>query len=297
MSSESQNADSVEQAIGDLQSQVGQRVRKAREAKGLPRRALSDMSGVSQRYLAQLESGQGNISIALLLRVAGALDVTLDQLVSLSTGQGAEFPLVELFAKADPKTQKQVQQLLMPETFTPKREARVALIGLRGAGKTTLGKKAGKKLDLSFVELNTMIEEQSGIALSEVLELYGQEGYRRMEARALQHVIDTEDRLILAVSGGIVAEPETYELLLKHFHTVWLRASPAEHMERVRAQGDTRPMAGNPEAMEQLKRILASREGDYARAEVQLDTSGAVQKDSVNALVKLIKSSDFLKSS
>ena len=297
MSSESQNADSVEQAIGDLQSQVGQRVRKAREAKGLPRRALSDMSGVSQRYLAQLESGQGNISIALLLRVAGALDVTLDQLVSLSTGQGAEFPLVELFAKADPKTQKQVQQLLMPETFTPKREARVALIGLRGAGKTTLGKKAGKKLDLSFVELNTMIEEQSGIALSEVLELYGQEGYRRMEARALQHVIDTEDRLILAVSGGIVAEPETYELLLKHFHTVWLRASPAEHMERVRAQGDTRPMAGNPEAMEQPKRILASREGDYARAEVQLDTSGAVQKDSVNALVKLIKSSDFLKSS
>ena len=297
MSSESQNADSVEQAIGDLQSQVGQRVRKAREAKGLPRRALSDMSGVSQRYLAQLESGQGNISIALLLRVAGALDVTLDQLVSLSTGQGAEFPLVELFAKADPKTQKQVQQLLMPETFTPKREARVALIGLRGAGKTTLGKKAGKKLDLSFVELNTMIEEQSGIALSEVLELYGQEGYRRMEARALQHVIDTEDRLILAVSGGIVAEPETYELLLKHFHTVWLRASPAEHMERVRAQGDTRPMAGNPEAMEQLKRILASREGDYARVEVQLDTSGAVQKDSVNALVKLIKSSDFLKSS
>ncbi len=292
----SQSPDAVDQAVTELQARVGQRVRKAREDKGLPRRALSEMSGVSQRYLAQLESGQGNISIALLLRVAGALNLSLEQLVSQSTDEGTdEFPLADLFFKANPKTQKQVQQLLMPEPFAPKREARIALIGLRGAGKTTLGKKLRKKLGLKFVELNMMIEEQSGMPVSEVLELYGQEGYRRLESRALQHVIDTRDRLVLAVSGGIVAEPDTYELLLKHFHTVWLRASPAEHMERVRAQGDTRPMAGNPEAMERLKRILSAREGDYARATAQLDTSGAKTKESADALVKIIKKGRFLK--
>ena len=282
-----------DQDIAALQAQVGQRVRQAREGRGIPRRVLSDMSGVSQRYLAQLESGAGNISIGLLYRVAKALDLPLEGLIS--DADSGVLGMISLYSAANPDVQAQVMQLLAPASAAPERAGRIALIGLRGAGKTSLGTAASKKLALDFVELNAVIEEQSGMPVAEVMELYGQEGYRRHEADALQHVIDASDDMILAVAGGIVAEPETYSLLLKHFHTIWLRAEPTEHMDRVRAQGDTRPMAGNPAAMEQLKRILATREADYSRAEAQLNTSGVTLKASTDALVGLIRQNGFIR--
>lgn len=283
----------TDQDISRLQSRVGQRVRKAREDRGIPRRVLSEMSGVSQRYLSQLESGEGNISIGLLYRVGKALDLPLEGLISEENS--ALLGLNSLYSAASADVQAQVMQLLSPDLQTPERAGRIALIGLRGAGKTSLGKKAGKKLGLEFIELNAVIEEHSGMPVAEVMELYGQEGYRRHEADALQQVIGANDNMILAVAGGIVAAPETYALLLKHFHTIWLRAQPSEHMERVRAQGDTRPMSGNPAAMAQLKHILATREADYARAEAQLDTSAATLKETADALVALIRQNGFIR--
>lgn len=276
----------IDQQIADLQARVGQRIRVAREGQGIPRRVLSEASGVSQRYLAQLETGEGNISIALLLRVADALGLTLEQVVSDNPTDQPD--VAEMFERAGVETQQQVLELLKTVSVPAERAARIALIGLRGAGKTTLGSLAAKKLGMEFVELNFVIEEQTGMPVGEVMELYGQDGYRRLEAQALQHVINTRDRLILAVSGGIVAEPETYRLCLSHFHTVWLRATPDEHMNRVRAQGDTRPMAGNPEAMEQLKRILNDREGDYAKASTQMVTSGVSVSEATDNLAALI---------
>ena len=282
-------------AVDALQERVGQRVRNARETKGIPRRILSETSGVSQRYLAQLESGSGNISIALLYRVAEALDLSLESLVSDTEPTLKSEPNIgELYENASEDIQAKVMQLLSPPHVQKARAKRVCLIGLRGAGKTTLGQKVSHRLDIPFVELNTVIEELGGMAISEVMELYGQEGYRRLEAQALQHIIDTRESLILAVAGGIVAEPETYTTLLNHFHTVWVRTTPEEHMTRVRAQGDTRPMAGNPEAMEQLKRILSAREGEYARAAAQLDTSDQRPGVSTDQLITLIRENGFI---
>jgi len=250
---------------------------------------------VSQRYLAQLESGSGNISIALLYRVAEALDLSLESLVSDTELTLKPEPKIgELYENASEDIQAKVMQLLSPPHVQKARAKRVCLIGLRGAGKTTLGQKVSHRLDIPFVELNTVIEELGGMAISEVMELYGQEGYRRLEAQALQHIIDTRESLILAVAGGIVAEPETYTTLLNHFHTVWVRTTPEEHMTRVRAQGDTRPMAGNPEAMEQLKRILSAREGEYARAAAQLDTSDQRPGVSTDQLITLIRENGFI---
>lgn len=282
-------------AVDALQARVGQRIRNAREAQGIPRRVLSEMSGVSLRYLAQLESGSGNISIALLFRVGEALGLTLESLVSdTEPTQKSEPNIGELYENAPKETQAKVMQLLCPPPIEQARAKRVCLIGLRGAGKTTLGQKVSHRLDIPFVELNTVIEELGGMPISEVMELYGQEGYRRLEAQALQHIIDTRESLILAVAGGIVAESETYNTLLNHFHTVWVRTSPEEHMTRVRAQGDTRPMAGNPEAMEQLKRILSAREGEYARAAAQLDTSDQRPGVSTDQLITLIRENGFI---
>jgi len=282
-------------AVDALQERVGQRVRNARETKGIPRRILSETSGVSQRYLAQLESGSGNISIALLYRVAEALDLSLESLVSDTELTLKPEPKIgELYENASEDIQAKVMQLLSPPHVQKARAKRVCLIGLRGAGKTTLGQKVSHRLDIPFVELNTVIEELGGMAISEVMELYGQEGYRRLEAQALQHIIDTRESLILAVAGGIVAEPETYTTLLNHFHTVWVRTTPEEHMTRVRAQGDTRPMAGNPEAMEQLKRILSAREGEYARAAAQLDTPDRRPGVSTDQLITLIRENGFI---
>ncbi|MEP3278887.1 MAG: helix-turn-helix transcriptional regulator [Stappiaceae bacterium] len=289
------NAHQSDSAVSQLLLQVGERVRRARERKGIPRRVLSEMSGVSPRYLAQLEGGEGNISIGLLKRVAVALDHRIDWLV------GEEDPwtsdalrVAELFRIADRQTRDTVLRALNPEPAEEQRSRRICLIGLRGAGKSTLGRMTGEKLGIPFVELNREIEEHAGMPVSDIMAFYGQEGYRKLEADALDRIVATHDQMILAVAGGIVAEPTTYHKLLARFHTIWVKATPEEHMDRVRAQGDERPMAGNPEAMEQLRSILASRETLYNRAQAQLDTSGASVGSSLKLLLRLIGKLDLL---
>ena len=285
----------AEAVVRSLITRVGERVRQARERKGIPRRVLSEKSGVSPRYLAQLEAGEGNISIALLQRVAIALDCRIEWLMVPDDPWTSDINRVtDLFRSAGPDVQDRVLQLLAPEARQNRKANRICLIGLRGAGKSTLGAQVGDKLGVPFVELNRVIEEHSGMPVDEVLALYGQEGYRNLEAQAIDRVISTYDTVILAVAGGIVAEPETYHTLLSHFHTIWVRTTPDEHMARVRAQGDERPMAGNPEAMEQLRSILTSRESLYARAEAQLDTSGRSEQDSVKHLLDLVRERQFM---
>lgn len=239
-----------------LLSRIGTRVRTARKGQNLSRRALSDRCGVSMRYLAQLEVGEGNISIVLLHRVSGALNLVLSDLVAEDPRQDTD---------------------------------RICLVGLRGAGKSTLGKALAARRNVPFVELTGLIEQRAGMPLSEIIALYGQSGLRRLEDEAVDDVIARHPGVVLAVAGGIVEAPETYARVLAGFRTIWLRASPAEHMDRVRAQGDTRPMQGNPAAMEQLRAILGAREAEYARADLSLDTSGATPGDSLLALEHLIK--------
>ena len=252
---------SADAAVSRLMRQVGERVRASRKEKGMPRRVLSEISGVSPRYLAQLEAGEGNISIGLLQRIAMALDQRIDWLVREDE----------------------------PAPADASRGQRICLIGLRGAGKSTLGALVGDALGIPFVELNSEIEAQAGMPVAEVMALYDQEGYRKLEARALDRIVATRETLVLAVAGGIVTEPETFKTLLGHFHTIWLKTSPEEHMSRVGQQGDERPMAGNPEAMEQLKSILTSREALYEQASARLDTSGKTAGQSLAELLAIIE--------
>jgi XRE family aerobic/anaerobic benzoate catabolism transcriptional regulator len=285
----------IDSSVRALIVRVGDRVRKARERKGIPRRVLSERSGVSPRYLAQLEAGEGNISIGLLQRIAVALDHRIEWLVGEDDPYSSDALRVsEMFRAANARTQKQVLEALVPEFEGRSRDNRICLVGLRGAGKSTLGALAGDALGVPFVELNREIEDQSGMPVAEVMALYGPEGYRKLESQAIRRIIATHDSVILAVAGGIVADPETYNTLLGSFHTIWLKADPEAHMARVRAQGDERPMAGNPEAMEQLRSILTSREALYERAQAQLDTSNATPDVSLHQLLGLITERKFL---
>lgn len=293
--SESAAKDALEAEVQDLMYRVGARVRKARELKGVPRRVVSERSGVSPRYLAQLEAGEGNISIGLLQRVATALDHRIEWFV------GADDPwtsdalrIADLYRSATAEKRQRAMEALSDQTPEQLRARRICLIGLRGAGKSTLGAMAGQVLHVPFLELNIEIEEHAGMAVGEVVALYGQEGYRQLEAQALSRIVATHDTVILAAAGGVVVEPDTFKALLAHFHTIWIKASPEEHMARVRSQGDTRPMAGNPEAMEQLRNILKSRESLYERAQARLDTSGKPLQASADELVKLIRDHGFL---
>lgn len=279
----------------ELVQRLAQRVRQARKDRGLPRRVLSEMSGVSPRYLAQLEAGEGNISVILLQRIAQALDLKIEALLSERAPWDRDVDRVAtLYSKASHDVQQQVRNVLSPQSPTTLRAGRVCLIGLRGAGKSTLGKLAGEALGLPFVELNKQIEAASDMPIAEVMALYGQDGYRELEAEALDKVSVTHDRMILAVAGGIVAEPATYARLLQRFHTIWVHTSPAEYMQRVRAQGDVRPMEGNPAAMTQLKNLLDTRKRLYERADAQINTSNRPVKASLNDLLEIIRKRRFL---
>ncbi len=215
----------------------------------MSRKLLAQEADVSERYLGQLELGSGNISVILLARVAAALNTTLADV------------LVE-----------------------PARKNRIALIGLRGAGKSTLGAMLAKQLRMPFVELHREIERDAGLPVAEIFALYGQSGYRRIEQRSLQRALDPEQPSVISVGGGIVTDEDAFKLLLDRCYSVWLRASPEEHMTRVQAQGDLRTMAGNAEAMIELKRILASRTPLYSRADAIVDTSGETPQESLARL-------------
>lgn len=278
-----------ETRASSLITRTGKRIREARQRKGMSRQLLSKISAVSPRYLAQLETGSGNISISLLQRVADALEYRIEWLI----GQDDLFcsdviRVSEKFRTASAQVQGQVLDALDLEPHKTTRAQRICFTGLRGAGKSTLGVGVAKILGIPFVELNREIETKNGMPVAEVMALYGQEGYRDLEAQALTRIIETHDKMILAVSGGIVATSETYNVLLRNFHTIWIKALPEEHMSRVHAQGDERPMAGNPEAMTQLKSILSVREVLYEKAFLQLDTSQKSVDISLKELAALI---------
>jgi len=285
----------LEESSASFIALVGERVRKARERRGISRRVLSELSEVSLRYLAQLEGGTGNFSIALLWRVSEALDHRIEWLVGADDPWTSEVvQCAELFRRATKEQRRRVVRLLDPGDPARLREQRLCLIGLRGAGKSTLGKLLSKELSLPFIELNREIEEISGIPAYEVMAVYGQEGYRRLERQALENIVATADAAVLAVAGGIVAAPETFTYLLRHFHTIWIKARPEEHMERVRNQGDLRPMSGNPRAMEELHSILASREELYSKAEATVDTSGRTLEESKLDLLATVRKLEIL---
>ena len=271
--------------------QLGQRVRTMRALRGMSRKVLAKVSGISERYIAQLESGKGNVSIVLLRRVSNAMGAHLEDLIP-ATDPAPDWQVIrDLLRKASPGQIAQAKNILAGSGTAAHRRssfAGIALIGLRGAGKSTLGKILAKKIGWSFVELNKEIERQNGLSVAEIIALYGQEGFRRMEQTALGQLLAHKEPMVLATGGGIVSEPLTFDLILKSFYTIWLKAEPEEHMARVRKQGDLRPMADDRSAMAELRNILLSREPLYARASAVVDTAGLSVDDAAARLIEAV---------
>ncbi len=285
----------AERSVAALIQHVGDRVRDTRKALRMSRRELSERSGVSPRYLAKLEGGDGNISIGLLKKVALALDTPVELLLA-DHGALAEETLrmSDLYRRADAARRTQVMAILDPDRIRGQKAERLCLVGLRGAGKSTLGAKIAQEFGAPFIELNGEIEANTGMPVGEIIALYGQEGYRQLEADTLTGIIETHSRAVVAVAGGIVSEEGTFYHLVSRFHTVWVKASAGEHMDRVRAQGDVRPMKGNPQAMIQLRQILTAREAQYGQADHVLDTSGKSVDASHAELSDLVRSYEIL---
>ncbi len=275
-----------------LQS-LGKRVREIRDRRGVTRKLVAREAGVSERHLAHLEAGEGNVSIVLLRHIAQALDVSLVELLAPEAEDTVEKRLIRRFLERLPQHRLEEVVFRLMRDFGHEeavRRKRIALIGLRGAGKSTLGGRLARELGVPFIELDGEIERDTGMPASELFALYGQSGYRRIEQRTLERVIRDNERAVISVGGGVVSQPDTYDMLLSNCLTVWVKARPEEHMARVMAQGDLRPMAGNDEAMEDLKRILAAREPLYAKADSVLDTSGESVEESFMKMRQLVMS-------
>jgi len=244
---------SLQQQEDAYLARLGDRVRAWRSEHGMSRKALALASGVSERYLAQLEAGRGNISVLLLRKLARAMGVAVERLVR--EDNGIEKP--------------------------------IALIGLRGAGKSTLGEKLAGTLNVPFVELDREVEKEAGAPLAEVFAMYGQDAFRRFERRALERVLAEEPRAVIAAGGSLVTDPGTYDLLLERCRCVWLKASAQEHMARVLAQGDTRPFKGRSAALDEIRKLLADRDRLYGRAGTVIDTSGKSVRQSLAELKRV----------
>jgi XRE family aerobic/anaerobic benzoate catabolism transcriptional regulator len=269
---------------------LGERVRTLRNQRGMTRKALAQHAKVSERYLAQLEVGKGNCSIVLLRRIARAIGLPVTQLVHDGAEPALDLVLLTQFLERLPPDMLVEARKLVTEHFSSPSEdrRRVALIGLRGGGKSTLGRLLAERLDVPFIELDREIERRSGANLSEIFDMFGQETFRRAEREALDEVLRRHPHFVIATSGSIVTEPGTLELLLASCFTVWVRAEPEEHMKRVMAQGDMRPMANNARAMEDLVSILKSREPLYAKAEAVLATTGKTPEQNLAELLRVI---------
>jgi XRE family aerobic/anaerobic benzoate catabolism transcriptional regulator len=271
--------------------QLGQRVRTMRGLRGMSRKVLARVSGISERYIAQLESGKGNVSIVLLRRVASALGAHIEDIIPTAETTPDWLVIRDLMRKATPRQIAQAKEALSAQSSARHHTgfAGIALIGLRGAGKSTLGRLLAKAIGWTFIELNREIEQQNGLSIAEIIALYGQEGFRRMEQNALAQLLARNEPIVLATGGGIVSEPLTFDRVLSSFYTVWLKAEPEEHMARVRKQGDLRPMADDRSAMLELRTILLSREPLYARAAVQVDTAGLSVEQAAERLIDAVR--------
>jgi XRE family aerobic/anaerobic benzoate catabolism transcriptional regulator len=272
---------------------LGERVRETRARRGMTRKLLARDSGVSERYLAQLETGQGNISILLLRQIANALDIPVEALVLEGPEPPVDLVHTTEFLRRLPAAELADARRLLVQHFSgvdlAARRGRIALIGLRGAGKSTLGAILAEQMEVPFLELDRLIEQESGVGLSAIFDLYGQGGFRRLERRCLDEVIERYPRFVLATGGSLVSEPATFERLLTMCYTVWLRATPEEHMQRVIAQGDMRPMADNRESMSDLKRILEVREPLYRKADMTIETSNVSPEESASLLLHAVR--------
>ena len=271
--------------------QLGQRVRTMRALRGMSRKVLAKVSGISERYIAQLEGGKGNVSIVLLRRVSNAMGVHLEDLIP-STEPAPDWSIIrDLLRKATPGQIAHAKDVLAGQGTAARKSSfcGIALIGLRGAGKSTLGRILAKQIGWHFVELNKEIEAENGLSVAEIIALSGQEGFRRLEQSALNQLLTRKELMVLATGGGIVSEPLTFELILSSFYTVWLKAEPEEHMARVRGQGDLRPMADDRSAMAELRNILTSREPLYARANAVVDTAGLAVDAAAARLIDTVR--------
>jgi XRE family aerobic/anaerobic benzoate catabolism transcriptional regulator len=277
---------------------LGERVRASRSRRGMTRKALSQAADVSERHLANLEYGVGNASILVLLQVSQALQCPLAELVGDVTTRSPEWLMIrEMLEQRDDDALRRAR-VAIGELLgtggahgegTSQRHSLVALVGLRGAGKSTLGAMLAEDLGFPFIELSREIEKFAGCSISEIQALYGQNAYRRYERRALEESIQIYPEAVIATPGGIVSDPATFNLLLAHCTNVWLQADPEDHMKRVLAQGDTRPMKASREAMEDLKGILAGRAAFYSKAELHVDTSAQPLQDSFTELRRVVR--------
>jgi XRE family transcriptional regulator, aerobic/anaerobic benzoate catabolism transcriptional regulator len=268
---------------------LGERVRTLRSRKGMTRRAVALAADVSERHLANLEYGTGNVSVLVLLQVAQALQCSLAELLGDVTTTSPEWLLIrELLGKRSEadlrRARVQLSEMFGEGGNAQERKGRIALIGLRGAGKTALGQRLADDLGYPFIELSREIEQFAGCQISEIHNLYGANAYRRYERRALEEAIQIYPEVVIATPGGLVSDSANFNLLLSHCTTVWLQADAADHMGRVAAQGDMRPMAASREAMEDLKRILEGRSAFYSKADLAINTSGRSEDQAFDAL-------------
>ena len=268
---------------------LGERVRNLRAQRGLTRKTLAGAADVSERHLANLEYGTGNASILVLQQVATALQCSLAELLGDVTTSSPEWLLIrEMLERRSEVDLRRVRvalgELLDASSKDAARSGRIALIGLRGAGKSTLGQMLADDLEVPFVELSREIEKLAGCSVREIHDLYGTNAYRRYERRAIEEVVQIYSEVVIATPGGLVSDPATFNQLLAHCTTVWLQAAPEEHMGRVAAQGDTRPMAASKEAMDDLRRILSGRAAFYSKADLSVDTTGEALSQSFERL-------------
>lgn len=274
---------------------LGERVRQERSRREITRKELAKAAYVSERFLAQLETGHGNISIIRLRRIAHALGLGVERLAQEKDGDVPEIAgIVALLEKLKPEEQRRARAMLL-EKFGSRseeeRRGRIALVGMRGAGKSTLGALLAERMGAPFIELDRRIEQESGLKLGAVFDLYGPAGFHRLEREALEHVLETNERFVLATGGSIVNEPDTFSRLRSACFTVWLKSKPEDHMQRVIAQGDRRPMAGSQWAMADLRKILTGRAPLYEQADASLNTSGKTVKQAAVELAAVVRAS------
>jgi XRE family aerobic/anaerobic benzoate catabolism transcriptional regulator len=275
-------------------SALGERLKLLRARRGLTRKALAQLAEVSERHVANVESGVGNASIQFLRQLCAVLSCTLAEMTGDQTTSSPDWLMIREILRGRSEEELAQARAALGQLFdSPVSEAsrrqRIALIGLRGAGKSSLGQLLAAHLNVPFIELSAQIEQLAGCSIAEIHALYGQAAYRRYEQRALEELIRHYPQAVIATPGGIVSEPATFNVLLSHCYTVWLKATPEEHMGRVLAQGDRRPMSGNREAMEDLKRILESRAQFYSKADQTFDTSDMSSEAAFISLLEQIR--------